>query len=809
MGKKVRVGSIVPSLGDGGRGEASLLLHMDETTDNWANKSRRVKRVPVPRFSPSSDVESVAQAVVDDCKYLNSSKLELVEHALIQLQSMMLSGQEDDGEATQMEASMNRIDEYIEMMYETEEKYTSKNKGTAKIVQLCSHVSNLEALIQNQSLMQLLSRLLDTEYKKSLEMSYNIVRVFLAFSNFFEMHSLLAQYKVGSMTLKALAFETSRVEQRVRDTEALDEEERRLEVSAVQGERVGDMEAAKALSTFRKKKQKQVNKMSTLKRWSEKLMHVSYYLLLNLAEDVGTEKKMLKKQLVENISIHLKHAHSAQLLIMLTAFLKKLSVMEENVSKIKSLGVVSDLVRLLPCTRRDGQTAVPLANLILGLLFNLSFDKEARDEMVGESLLPKLVTMLNAAPHRRACLQLLYHLSTEDRVKAMFAYTEAVPTLMRMVIMYPKDELGIQLAALVVNLSWNPRIAEMMVHFPRKHEGLYELVARLERTQDPLLMKIIRNLSHWTANLQADLANPDREYTQRGMWGRFVDQLTGLLVAPSTQNDLMVELLGCLGNLTVLDMPRASGWAKVAKKHDLISFLSRLLVPGFVQHDVVLEVVILIGTIVSDPRAVELVASSKLVTGLQDVWQDKQDDCEIVLQTLHTFNALMKHEATREELLYNTRIVVDLLGCVDHRHPIIRRQANSCLDIVLEQDRQANGELGDLGQQICKRRFEAHNAEWLDAMRMDGGFGDFRHGYDDDDDDDLHLGGLGAGLGGAGMHTELHMNRAPGAGGHLDDDELVSGRIASMSMRHAHGIDFDDSGKLGSEDAGDVGGAAS
>lgn len=44
-----------------------------------------------------------------------------------------------------------------------EEDYAVKCRGTAMICQLCLRVGHLEVLIQNQSLMQLLTRLLDTE----------------------------------------------------------------------------------------------------------------------------------------------------------------------------------------------------------------------------------------------------------------------------------------------------------------------------------------------------------------------------------------------------------------------------------------------------------------------------------------------------------------------------------------------------------------------------------------------------------------------------------------------------------------------
>ena len=80
------------------------------------------------------------------------------------------------------------------------------------------------------------------------------------------------------------------------------------------------------------------------------------------------------------------------------------------------------------------------------------------------------------------------------------------------------------------------RNAEMMCHYPKKNMGLYELVHRVETKRDPLLMKVLRNVSNWTYNTQLEIvesgSNPVTHYQQRGMWGRFVDQLFGMLNDP-------------------------------------------------------------------------------------------------------------------------------------------------------------------------------------------------------------------------------------------------------------------------------------
>ena len=86
----------------------------------------------------------------------------------------------------------------------------------------------------------------------------------------------------------------------------------------------------------------------------------------------------------------------------------------------------------------------------------------------------------------------------DDRCKSMFTYTEGIPLIMGMIVNFPQQFLAKELAALAVNLSLNPRNAEIMI----SNKGLNHMMDRLSTTRDPLLLKIIRNISQWTFNLQ-------------------------------------------------------------------------------------------------------------------------------------------------------------------------------------------------------------------------------------------------------------------------------------------------------------------
>lgn len=80
------------------------------------------------------------------------------------------------------------------------------------------------------------------------------------------------------------------------------------------------------------------------------------------------------------------------------------------------------------------------------LLFSLTSPLQ-----VQAGLVPRLVSLLASQPkHRAATLKLLYLVSYEDRHKALFAHTDAVPVVMQMIINFPGDLLGKELAALAV-----------------------------------------------------------------------------------------------------------------------------------------------------------------------------------------------------------------------------------------------------------------------------------------------------------------------------------------------------------------------
>ena len=119
-----------------------------------------------------------------------------------------------------------------------------------------------------------------------------------------------------------------------------------------------------------------------------------------------------------------------------------------------------------------------------------------------ELILPKLVLLMkkcseDPSNHPRSVnmqnsvVCVLYQLSFEDKVKSMFAYTDCIPLVMKMILETTDDQVSLEVMALGINLAANKRNAQLIC----EGHGLRVLMQRAFHYQDALVMKMIRNIS--------------------------------------------------------------------------------------------------------------------------------------------------------------------------------------------------------------------------------------------------------------------------------------------------------------------------
>lgn len=210
----------------------------------------------------------------------------------------------------------------------------------------------------------------------------------------------------------------------------------------------------------------------------DKLFYMAINILMNIATDFSIEKKIVKKKIVNSL-IRLLERNDFHLLIVILLFLRKLSIISENVQTMVtwastatgfllhalrqadttplSMGLAVYILgtqfaatrqytftNLFQITNRDGHNNnrklelklvdklnrfftcnnVTLLKLSLGIMKNICFNKEMRKAIATSGYIPKIVPLLNNTNYRFISIVLLYLLSLDKENRDYFAYEE-------------------------------------------------------------------------------------------------------------------------------------------------------------------------------------------------------------------------------------------------------------------------------------------------------------------------------------------------------------------------------------------------
>jgi hypothetical protein len=79
----------------------------------------------------------------------------------------------------------------------------------------------------------------------------------------------------------------------------------------------------------------------------------------------------------------------------------------------------------------------------------------------------------------------------------------------------------------------------------------------------------------------------------------YVEKCVMILKGEGVTADLFVEVLGMLANLCVPEFD----FQALASRHDLLNFLAQFAKPGVVDDDILLEVIMFLGVLLSFPDA--------------------------------------------------------------------------------------------------------------------------------------------------------------------------------------------------------------
>ena len=80
----------------------------------------------------------------------------------------------------------------------------------------------------------------------------------------------------------------------------------------------------------------------------------------------------------------------------------------------------------------------------------------------------------------------------------------------------------------------------------------------------------------------------------------------------------------------------------------MVSWMKTRLLPHTGEDDLILEIVVFIGTCASDESAAIYLCKSDILPSLIELLKAKQEDDEIVLQVIYVFYQLCSHAASRQ-----------------------------------------------------------------------------------------------------------------------------------------------------------------
>mmetsp|Transcript_16959 Transcript_16959/g.44862 ORF Transcript_16959/g.44862 Transcript_16959/m.44862 type:complete len:797 (-) Transcript_16959:133-2523(-) len=680
------------------------------------------KVIRVQRGLTVHEISNLAQEVVDKCKYIPASRVGEVERllcALMEHEAMMQQQQQQQKQPKQQyqgqggpyqgdaqaeaprrakkedrpapsqdpllpNADIRHIEDYQDQLYE--ERMELKVHGAKCILRVCTDPTALELIAEHDTLLGVMSRELRENSKKSFELSVALVSCFLCFSHFSRFHEVMMQHQCGTAVMRVFEYESERHQVRKHD----------MEQRLMRYQQLGDAATSddkKLLAKDEKKYRIQLGRQS-------KLVHVCLMTLLNLAEEIAVERKMVNRKMPQLLTQVLDR-NGDELVLVALQFIKKLSVFQENKDVMSQQETLSRLVQLASTKDPVAQSEnVRVALLSLRVLYNFSFDEGLRGQLVESGMVQLLVAHLRNPPFRHIVLRLLYHFSMDHRCRSLMAYQrDGMVMLLQLVVHFPEARVGKDLVALVVNLATHQGAAEVMVN-----SGLFpQVMLRVLKTRDPLLCKVIRHVAGHDGVCELMHELLCSESTRMSKWmHEFVRMAPSCVDAP----DLLVEIIGTLSNMRSeqLEVP----WGELCEA-GLVDLLTRLLMPGFSEDDIVLECVMLAGNIAQQRDAAQYLAGSRLPVILQELLVEKRDDQEIVVQLLYTFQVLLQFEEVRDAVLQETELAGCIMRFASMGSRAVLDQASQLLELVAEHA----AEVGqDWGEQLKTFRFEQHNSEW-------------------------------------------------------------------------------------------------
>ncbi|CAE7737867.1 KAP115 [Symbiodinium pilosum] len=576
---------------------------------------------------------------------------------------------------------VRNLDEYVEELYE--EQMDMKVRGAQRLLRLCTEVRVLDQLAEHSTLLGVLSRELRENAKRSYELAVAITGIFLILANFSCFHLALKRHQCGEVTMRIVEYESKR--RNVLKTDLAQTQEK------LAGSQAGDERGKllRALGRCRARLERQ-----------DHLLQICILVLRALSEDTAQELKFVKQKLCQLLVPMLGRQHE-DLLKNSLSMLHKLTIFEQNKDQLLKDDVLQRLAELL------GHPAPEVAFLAMRACYNLSFDHRGRAALASQSnVVARLMAAVQHPSTRKVALRLLYHLTLDPAVRSTLTSRHPTIASMALQLVAQSKEQEVEALALLLNLAADEAAACLLLA-----EEAFVVMAWRGLKGSQLILKVLRHTASHRASRSILLdvmgGGPD------GPGSSYAWLLELLRLAQSTAGDRHDVLVEAIGILAALDCNSPEvPWPDLCEA-GLLELLPRLLMVGFSEDDVVLEVVMLLSVLALDPPAAVMLANSKVIHLLPDVMASKTKDGDLMVQLTFLLRCLLMSDATRDAIL-QTDAPARVLELLRSPEPAVQDAAHELLDIVVAVETQ-DGQQSRWTRHIQEYKYKVHNSEWLEA----------------------------------------------------------------------------------------------
>ena len=498
---------------------------------------------------------------------------------------------------------MSTLNGYINSLYDDD--VSIKEKASLSILKMAIESQSLESLLESETAVSTLVRIMREEYKTLSNVAINLSSVFVTLASQFRFHAVLREAQCGDCCFRALEYELS-----VRGR-AIDEVLSRVKIEYH--------------ATRNPKLVEDLNAQLSVLNTQDRLLNSYISTLLYFADDLLVEKKMVNRGLIR-VLLSLLCREGEFLLKSCLNFLLKLSIISEykDVMLKADSGIVSTLAQY---TLIHSNSEISLASL--KLLQNLSFDKVCR-EMIRESNLIKTIPdLLRVPPLRSAVIRLLAYLSEDMEICTMISQSDEITLIVvQLTIGFPGKVCPPDLAQLLTNISSDKRGALSLAD-----NGLFpKILERALENADAFLMRIVKTIAMTSSSASALMRNIERKYPQyeRALMSAASLNQEGMMEYDS--ESFFEELIGFFVGLASLEFHK-KGSIDLNKFRDIQPIVLNAL--HSVRAQTVLEAIMFIGNS-------GLFNSENLKSTVREILSllDESEDDDIIAQCLFALTRL-------------------------------------------------------------------------------------------------------------------------------------------------------------------------